>query len=301
MHEPIRHDEEGKPYQRNFKNGKEYRYYLDKGVLPNDYWIDLQALNPAAKERLGYPTQKPEALLERIIAASSNEGDVVLDCYCGCGTTIAAAQRFNRQWIGIDITYQSIGVILKRLMDSFGKEVGEQVVLSGIPRDMDSARALAHKKDDRVRKEFEKWAVLTYSRHQAIINTKKGADKGVDGMQYFPVAFGSDEMGKVLYQVKSGGVNRSDIATLRGDMMREGTQLGVFLTLEEPTEPMKKEAAGAGTFLHPLMQKTYPVISIVPVREIVENGARLELPISHTVNKKAAAAASGGQAALDLE
>ncbi len=262
---------------------------------------DIPPLNSQAAERLGYPTQKPEALLERIIQASSNEGDVILDAYCGCGTTIAVAQRLNRQWIGIDITYQSIGVILKRLIEAFGQEVGQSVVLNGIPRDMESARALANKADDRVRKEFEKWAVLTYSRHQAVINTKKGADKGVDGLQYFPMAFGSDDMGRILYQVKSGGVKRGDIATLRGDMARENAHLGVFLTLEEPSEPMRLEAASAGNFFHPLMQKNYPTISIVPVREIVENNARLEMPISHVLTKKAAAAINSTQGALELE
>ena len=277
--------------------------YLDEmeGVALQDVWTDIPPINSQAAERLGYPTQKPEALLERIIQASSNEGDVILDAYCGCGTTIAVAQRLKRQWSGIDITYQSIGVILKRLVEAFGEDIGQQVVLSGIPRDMASARALANKKDDRVRKEFEKWAVLTYSRHQAVINTKKGADKGVDGLQYFPLAFGSDETGRILYQVKSGNVGRSDIATLRGDMAREHAQLGVFLTLEEPTEAMRKEAASAGNFFHPLMQKNYSVISIVPIREMVENNARMEMPISHVLTKKAVAAAASTQTQLDLE
>lgn len=192
-------------------------------------------------------------------------------------------------------------MILKRLIESFGSEVGQSVVLNGIPRDMASARALAHKADDRVRKEFEKWAVLTYSRHQAVINTKKGADGGVDGTQYFPLEFGSDAVGKVIYQVKSGGAQRGDIAKLRGDMAREGAQLGVFLTLDDPTGPMKTEASSAGTFFHPLMQRTYPTIAIVPVREIVEGNARLELPISHEVHKKAAAQSKSDQAALELD
>jgi site-specific DNA-methyltransferase (adenine-specific) len=115
MHEPILLDEKGKRYQRNIKNGKEYRYYLDKGVLPNDYWIDIQAINPAAKERIGYPTQKPEALLERIIKASSNEGGLVLDPFMGGGTTIAVADRLNRQWIGIDQSAMAVKVTELRL------------------------------------------------------------------------------------------------------------------------------------------------------------------------------------------
>jgi hypothetical protein len=184
MHEPVLEDEFGHKYQRNVKNGKEYRYYLDKGVLPNDWWIDIQALNPSAKERLGYPTQKPEALLERIIKASSNENDIVLDAYCGCGTTVAVCQKLDRQWIGIDITYQSISLILKRLEDSF-PGVLKTIKLHGIPKDIESAIALANKTDDRTRKEFEKWAILTYTNNKAVINTKKGADKGIDGIVYF--------------------------------------------------------------------------------------------------------------------
>ena len=278
------------------------KMYVDemKGETVDDLWNDIPVINSQAAERLGYPTQKPEALLERIIEASTNAGDVVLDAYCGCGTTIAVAQRLGRHWIGIDITYQSIGVMMKRLLDSFGEAVAGNITLNGIPRDMASARALALKKDDRVRKEFEKWAVLTYSRHYAIINTKKGADGGVDGTQYFPLQFGSPEVGKVLYQVKSGGVGRGDIAKLRGDMLGNGAQLGVFITLEEPTAPMKTEAHKAGNYHLELLKKDYPVISIVTAREIVEQGARLELPISHEINKRAVATQKSADVALDF-
>jgi len=142
------------------------------GKIPEDWW-DIPALAPMDKERLGYPTQKPEKLLERIIKASSNEGDTILDAYCGCGTTIAVAERLNRNWIGIDITFQSISLILERLEDSFGKKVSESVELTGVPKDFAAAVALAHKKDDRLRKEFEKWSVLTYSNNRAIINEKR--------------------------------------------------------------------------------------------------------------------------------
>jgi site-specific DNA-methyltransferase (adenine-specific) len=129
------------------------------GKRLGDVW-EIPIINASAKERLGYPTQKPEALLERIIKASSNEGDIILDTYCGCGTTIAVAEKLNRSWIGVDITYQSISLILRRL-DSFGKNSIENIQLNGIPKDMESAVALANKTDDRTRKEFEKWAVLT--------------------------------------------------------------------------------------------------------------------------------------------
>ncbi len=294
--------ESGEVIQTNPGTVPVRKQYLDQGqgVSIQTVWDEIPALSPQSAERLGYPTQKPEALLERIIEASTNVGDVVLDAYCGCGTTIAVAQRLGRQWIGIDITYQSIGVMMKRLLDSFGEDATKNIVLNGIPRDMDSARALAHKQDDRVRKEFEKWAVLTYSRHYAQINTKKGADGGVDGTQFFPTKFGSDEVGKVMYQVKSGKVGRRDIAQLHGDMMTQGAQLGVFITLEEPTEPMKVQAQSAGTYQLELMQKSLPVISIVTAREIVEEGARLLLPISHEIHKKAQSVKSTGQNALDF-
>ena len=114
MHEPILTDEDGRDYQRNIKNGKEYRYYLDKGVLPEDWWTDIQALNPSSKKRTGYPTQKPLALYERIIKASSSEGGIVLDPFCGCATTCVAAEKLNRQWVGIDLWDKAHEVVLNR-------------------------------------------------------------------------------------------------------------------------------------------------------------------------------------------
>jgi DNA modification methylase len=166
-------DSDGRPFGSIKSNGKIYKYYDDEGVIPSDVWTDVSHLQQKDPERRGYPTQKPEALLERIIAASSNAGDIVLDAYCGCGTSVAVAQRLNRQWIGIDITYQAIVVILKRLEDQQGNEVATPIQLSGVPRDMESAVALANKIDDRVRKEFEKWAVLTYTNNRAMVNKKK--------------------------------------------------------------------------------------------------------------------------------
>jgi hypothetical protein len=155
---------------------------------------------------------------------------VILDAYCGCGTTIDAAQKLKRKWIGIDITYQSIAVVLKRLEDTYGKKLLDDIALNGIPKDMKSARALANKKDDRLRKEFEKWAVLTYTNNRAVINDKKGADAGIDGRAYFKV--GKKDNAKIVFQVKSGGVSRKDIATLRGDMEKENAALAVLITLE---------------------------------------------------------------------
>ena len=268
----------------------------EKGVSENDVW-QIPFIPPSSKERLGYPTQKPEALLERIIQASSNEGDTVLDAYCGCGTTVAVSQRFKRNWIGIDITYQSIAVILKRLEDSFGAEIANSVVLNGIPRDMESARALANKKDDRVRKEFEKWAVLTYSKNRATIHEKKGADGGIDGMAY--LVTGTDSRDRVIFQVKSGGVKSPDIRDLHGVMHREGAVMGIFITLEEPTKPMQKEAMSAGTYHHELLNRDYPKIQIVTIQEMVEENKRADLPLGVEVLKAAQVANVGKQLSFE--
>lgn len=256
------------------------------GRQPDDWW-QIQPIAPSAKERLGYPTQKPETLLEKIIKASSNAGDLILDSYCGCGTSVAVAERLKRRWIGIDITYQSISLILRRLEDTFGKDVLQSIALDGIPQDMESAQALAHKKDDRLRKEFEKWAVLTYSNNRALINSKKGADKGIDGTAYFVT--GKDETEKIIFQVKSGNVNRGVIATLRGDIEREQAQIGVLITLEEPTKPMRQEAASAGKYHHKLLDKHFDRIQIVTVQDIIENMKRMEMPLSLEVVKSAQA------------
>jgi DNA modification methylase len=242
-------------------------------------WWEISVINPAAKERLGYPTQKPEALLERIIKASSNEGDVILDAYCGCGTSIAVAQRLKRQWIGVDITYQSISLILYRLQKQYRddwSQIEENLLLDGVPRDMDSAIALANRKDDKTRKEFEKWAVLTYCQNQAVINEKKGADKGIDGVAYFMID--KEINGKAIFQVKSGNVKRDDIAKLNSDRLRENAQFGILITLNEPTKPMKQEVLAAGKYKHPLIVREDNHIKIVTIADIF-NGQRIDLPM----------------------
>jgi len=257
---------------------------------PMGDWWDISIINPAAKERMGYPTQKPEALLERIIAASSNEGDVVLDAYCGCGTTIAVAEHWKRNWIGIDITYQSIALILKRLEDKHGKAILDAINLNGIPQDIASAKALALKKDDRVRKEFEKWAVLTYTNNRAIINEKKGGDQGIDGTAYFLT--GKDDNAKIVFQVKSGTVGRGDVSKLNNDRTREGAEMAVFLTLKKPTKGMTDEANAAGLYEHPLMKRSYPRVQVVTIAELIEQHKRLDMPTSLEVLKKAQPVAS---------
>lgn len=291
--------QQGRIVQTKPGNVPSYKRYLDEmqGVSLQDVW-DIKPIQSNAAERLGYPTQKPKALLERIIQASSNEGDTVLDAYCGCGTTVAVAQRLRRKWIGIDITYQSIAVILKRLEGNFGAAALDSLVLDGIPRDMESARALANKKDDRVRKEFEKWALLTYSKNRATINEKKGADKGVDGTAYFVT--GSDTTERVIFQVKSGGVKRNDIATLNSDRQRENAALAVLITLEESTKPMRDEALAAGMYHHELLNRDDPRIQIVTIHEMIEEGKRIDLPLILDVLKTAAPAKTNDQQALEF-
>ena len=263
------------------------KHYLDEmpGVPIQSIWTDIPPLSSHAKERLGYPTQKPEQLLERIIETSSNQGDVVLDAYCGCGTTVAVAQKLNRKWIGIDITYQAISLILKRLEDAYGTEAIEldSLKVAGIPRDLQSATALATRKDDRTRKEFEKWAVLTYTRNRAIINQKKGADKGIDGTVFFLKEQGH---GRIIFQVKSGKVQSRDIRDLQGTMTREKADAGIFITLKPPSKAMLKEVKAAGIFHHKAMNKDYPCIEIVTVDDIL-NGNRIDIPLSLEVLRSA--------------
>jgi len=254
------------------------------GKIPEDWWL-MNILNANDPERLGYPTQKPEELLERIIKVSSNEGDVVLDAYCGCGTTVAVSQRLNRQWIGIDITYQSISLILKRLEDSFGKGVLEELKLNGIPKDMEAAVPLPNKKDDRTRKEFEKWAVLTYTNNRATINAKKGADRGIDGIAYFQGD--KDEQEKIIVQVKSGKVQSGDIRDLQGTITLEQAALGIFISLKDPTKDMIKTAKSAGIYQSRYMTQSSDKIQIVTIKEILEQKKRLDVRLSFEVVKSA--------------
>lgn len=280
----------------------QYKRYLDEmpGVPVQNVWTDIPVINNRSREKLGYPTQKPEALMERIIKATTNEGDIVLDAYCGCGTTIAVAQRLNRRWIGMDITYQAIATILARLEDHFGKEVVDSVALDGIPKDMRSAQALAHKKDDRLRKEFEKWAVLTYSNNRAVVRQRKGADAGIDGLFYFWNG-GNGDVSKMILQVKSGGVQRKDVATLRGDMEREGAALACLITLEEPTKPMTKDAKAAGIYENKLRGVRCDRIRIVRVADIIHGSQPLELPVHGEATNKARLDVEGAQLSLDLK
>lgn len=268
--------------------------YEAKGQLIDSVW-HLKGLDPKSKERLGYQTQKPEELLERIIKASSKEGDTVLDAYCGCGTTVAVAQRLGRRWIGIDITYQSIALILKRLEDRYPDEwpqIEASIKLDGVPRDLESAIALANRKDDKTRKEFEKWAVLTYSRNQARINDKKGGDGGIDGTASFTKFFdlGKRELGKVIFSVKSDKtVQPAYVDQLAGTVQREGADIGILLCLNKPSDGVYKRAQANGKYKHPSIDREDARIQIVTAQEIID-GKRLDLPMARTDAVKSAAA-----------
>jgi len=290
-------DENGRRY---FIDGHNKKWYADAGRACEDVWTYLQddnfrQLNSMSKERLGYPTQKPEALLKRIIKASSNEGDVVLDAYCGCGTTIAVAEKLKRNWIGIDITYQSISLIMKRLEDSFGKSVLENITLSGIPEDFESAVALANKQDDRVRKEFEKWIVLTYSNNRAIINDKKGGDGGIDGTAFILDYNDKQEQifEQAIFSVKSNKtLSPTVIRDLFGTVEREKAAMGFLLTLY-PMPNLVKEAEKYGNYQNKMFGHTYPKITVVSVQDILE-GKKMYLPTSVEVLKKAERKAQEG-------
>ncbi len=255
--------------------------YLDAQVGKNlgTIWTDIPPINSQAKERLGYPTQKPEALLERIIRASTNKNDIILDCYCGCGTTISVAERLKRKWIGIDITYQSISLIMKRLEDTFGKSILENVILSGIPEDFESAVALANKKDDRVRKEFEKWAVLTFSNNRAIINEKKGGDGGIDGIAYI-LDYNEkqeQETKNVIFSVKSSKtLTPSVIRDLFGTIERENAAVGYLITLF-PMDNLVKESTKYGVYQNTMFNHSYQRIEVISINDILQ-GKRMNLP-----------------------
>ena len=246
-----------------------------KGVLHgnSDEGIDedVRWLTPTDKERLGYQTQKPEGLLERIIRASSNEGDVVLDPFCGCGTAVVAAQKLNRRWIGIDITHLAITVMKERLRDAFS---GIEFEVVGEPKDVESARALAAQD----RYQFQWWALSLVNARPAGDDRKKGADTGIDGVIGFVEEKG--KAARVIVSVKSGGVNVGQVRDLKGVVEREKASIGLFITLEAFTQPMHTEAVSAGFYHSDRWQKDYPKIQILTVEELLAGREPLLPPFS---------------------
>lgn len=287
----IYYSSSGMPYVKSFLDEQQ-------GKAIQSIWTDIR-MSKSGAERLGYPTQKPEALLERIIQASSNEGDLVLDPFCGCGTTIAVAEKLNRKWIGIDVTYLAVDLMERRLLDQFtplsagelanipvqkrrhalktywstGKDelmIGIKTGLKpyevvGTPTSVEDARFLFQNDPF----QFEWWCVAMLG---AQGRERKGADKGIDGVIHFTDKPGQYK--KALVSVKGGKVQREMIATLKGDMAREGAVSGILVVLEEPTGPMRREAADAGRWTSEFQeQRSFPVIQILAVAEILRGDA----------------------------
>ena len=271
--------------------------FLDemKGAAMPSVWDDIPPINSQAQERLGYPTQKPISLLERIIQASSNEGDVVLDPFCGCGTTVAAAQKLGRRWIGIDITHLAVALIKVRLNDSYGTNFAKTYKTIGEPVSAPDARALAASDPY----QFQWWALGRVGARP--VEQKKGADKGIDGRLYFHDDAETAKTKLVVFSVKAGNTNVSHVRDLRGVIEREKAEIGVLLTMREPTGPMRTEAAGAGFYTSPFNNKPYPRIQIRTVAELLE-GKGLDLPPSGDFRtfKKAPRVKRQGKAAPGL-
>ena len=245
------------------------RLYLDEshGVPVQSVWDDIGSLAGAHKERLGYQTQKPLGLLKRIIQASSNPGDLVLDPFCGCGTAQVAAEELGRSWIGIDVTYLAVDVMARRLRDHFP---GISFEIKGQPRDEEGAKALAEK--DRF--QFQVWA-LSLIGAQALDPDRKGADRGIDG--YLPFVEWGEKHQRAVVQVKSGHVGVKELRDLRGTLEREKAPFALLITLEPSTEPMRREAADGGFYEVPATGEKVPRLQILTIRELLQ-GQRPRVP-----------------------
>jgi len=268
-----------------------YKYYLDDapGVPMQDIWAfqpgtegcvygndaigigqDVKWLSAMNKERLGFQTQKPEGLVERIVESSSRQGNVILDPFCGCGTTIVVAERLKRKWIGIDITHLAISLMKHRLEDAFGNKAKYEVI--GEPVDSRGAEELA--KQDPY--QFQWWALGLVGARPTKSEQIKGADEGIDGYIYFHDDPKRKETKAVIIQVKSGHVGSGMIDALKGVVEKKNAQIGVFITLQEPTKPMIVEAVSSGYYKSPLGHN-YPKIQMLSIKELLE-GKKINYP-----------------------
>lgn len=269
-------DKDGKLLYPNNKDGRiMLKRYLDKqaGVTVGDVWVDISQLRANDAERMGYPTQKPLALLERIIQASSNPGDVVLDPFCGCGTAIAAAQKLGRQWVGIDITHLAISLIKHRMEDAYGEELAYEVI--GEPTTLEGAKELA----DMDKYQFQWWALGLVGARPA--DQKKGADHGIDGRIYFHDD-ASHTTKQVIISVKGGHTSVAHVRDLVGVLDREKAEIGVLISLEEASKPMRAEAASAG-FYESAWGK-HPRVQVLTIAELLE-GKGIDMPPIKQVNQ----------------
>jgi site-specific DNA-methyltransferase (adenine-specific) len=278
----------GRPYLKRY-------LHEQKGNLITDIIDDIPPIGAHARERLGYPTQKPLALLERIIQASSNEGDTVLDPFCGCGTAIVAAQKLNRRWIGIDITHLAIALIKYRLSDMFNLQENTDYRVIGEPTTVAEARALAQQDRD----EFQKWAIGLIPRARPY-QDKKGKDTGIDGVLYFKDDLKDPK--RALIQVKSGRVSVKDVRDFLWVLEREGATLGLFVSLEPPTREMVREAEQAGFYTTPLGNLRIPRLQVRTVGELLE-GKGFAIPSAALlmgVSQAERVAPSGEQGSLEM-
>jgi site-specific DNA-methyltransferase (adenine-specific) len=237
------------------------KYYLDQspGVPLDDFWDDIDLISSSSNESVRYPTQKPEALLERIIAATTNEGDVVLDPFCGCGTAIVTAQKLKRRWIGVDVTYLAMAVIKSRFAKDFGMEVFKDITVIGEPVNVDEGIALA--RDDKFG--FQYWAAGKLGAPP--IEYRKGADQGVDGRIRFFDDGGSAK--QIIISVKAGEhVGPAFVRELRGVVEREKAEMGILVCVKSPTSEMTREARRAGTYSS--LNASFPKLQIVTVADM---------------------------------
>jgi site-specific DNA-methyltransferase (adenine-specific) len=260
-------DAEGRLYFPKDKSQRiQRKRFLDEleGETVDSLWDDIPPINSQAAERLGYPTQKPEALLERIIEASSEAGDVVLDPFCGCGTTVAAAETLKRRWIGIDLTYLAISLIKSRLT-AMGSS--DYTVL-GEPTTADDAADLAAEDPY----QFQWWALGLIGARPA--EGKRGADHGIDGRLFFFDAE-TTKPKQAIVSVKAGMLHATYVRDLVGVVQREQAEIGVLISMQEPTQPMRSEAASAGFYASPWGQ--HPKIQLITVADLLA-GKRIDMP-----------------------
>ena len=274
----------GPHFKPSFKGRKHNEDELGeyRMTFADDVW-DISAVFTLSKEHLDYPTQKPLKLLERIISASSNEGDIVLDPFCGCGTSIMESQRLNRNWIGIDITHLAINIIKLRLKGMFDSEPKKDYKVVGEPEDLSSAIELANQN----RYQFQWWATsLINARPYG--DKKKGKDTGIDGFVYFGDKEGNKnlEFKKGIVSVKSGKVSPKDIRELGQVLDRENAEIGIFITLQEPTRDMVTEAVSKGFYRSQILGKDYPRIQILTIEDLLK-GTKPQIPYQISTFKKA--------------
>jgi site-specific DNA-methyltransferase (adenine-specific) len=272
-----------------------FKQYMDDmpGAPVQDIWEDIPPIGAQAAERLGYQTQKPEALLQRIISASSNAGDVVLDPFCGCGTTIAVAQKLGRPWVGIDITCLATNLIKNRLRDTFGDGIVETFQTIGEPTSLPDAATLAAENSF----QFQCWALDQVGARPA--EPKKGADRGIDGRIIFQDKPGNFE--SVILSVKAGHTGVAHVRDLKGVLEREKATIGVLISMQEPTAPMKTEAVTAGFYESATWGQKYPKVQLLTVAELLA-GKKVEMPpirqVSATFKKAPKVTKKGEQGEL---